>query len=86
MTKKWTKPVVAVAAIGLAGALTLSLDGVAQALDPLHPHEEHDTFQLVRVSTASDTVIVRQDTITGDLVEIAWPGLVTHRKAKGPGA
>jgi hypothetical protein len=84
MTKKWTKPLAGATALGLAGAFTLSLDGVAQAVDPLHPKKDHDTFQLVVASTASDTVVVMQNTLTGELIEAPWPELVKYKKAKMP--
>ena len=84
MTKKWTKPVAGATALGLAGAFTLSLNGVAQVLDPLHPKKEHDTFQLAVLSTASDAVVVMQNTITGELIEAPRPELGKYAKEKTP--
>jgi hypothetical protein len=81
MTKKWTKPIVSATALGLAGAFTLSLDGMAQALDPLHPHGEHDTFQLVVMSTATGSTVMLQNTITGEPIAFPWTELATYKKA-----
>jgi hypothetical protein len=45
MTTIWTKPTVGAVAFSVAGAFTLSLDSIAQSIDPLTGRNEHDTFQ-----------------------------------------
>ena len=51
----------------VAGVVTLSLDGIAKTFDP--QAEDHDTFQLVTTAT-SGTAVVKQDTVSGALIEI----------------
>jgi hypothetical protein len=79
--KKWTKPVVGVIGLAAAGAFTFSLDGVAQAVDPLHPKEEHDTFQLVTTTTSGGLVML-QNTVTGDRIEAPLPMLASLGSVK----
>jgi hypothetical protein len=83
MPKIWTKPLVGAAALGVAGAFCLSLDGVAHAVDPLSPHEDHDTFQLVQASTTTSAVIITiQNTVTGDPIEVPGPTMISLMKMK----
>jgi hypothetical protein len=82
MRKIWTKPVIGVGALTLAGAFTLSLDGVAQAADPLTPHKPRDTFQLAVTSTASDVIITMQNTITGEEFVVPWPETIKRERRR----
>jgi hypothetical protein len=65
-----------VVTLGGFGLYTLAGDAVVQARDPLNPKDQHDTFQLVLASTtATDTVVVFQNTVTGDLIKAPTPEL-----------
>jgi hypothetical protein len=67
---------VAVVTLGGFGLYTLAGDGVAQARDPLTPKDEHDTFVMIAATTTgSDTVVVFQNTVTGDLIKAPTPEL-----------
>jgi hypothetical protein len=49
---------------------------VAQARDPLTPVGDHDSFVLIAATTtSSDTVMIFQNTVTGDSIEAPRPEL-----------
>jgi len=51
----------------IAGVVTLGLDSIAKTFDP--KAKDHDTFQLV-AATTSGSAIVKQDTISGALIDL----------------
>ena len=67
---------VAVVTLGGFGLYTLTGDAVAQARDPLTPKDDHDSFVLMATTTTSDTVMVIQNTVTGEPIEAPLPTMV----------
>ncbi len=67
---------VAIVTLGGFGFYTLAGDAVAQARDPLNPKDEHDSFVLIAATTTSSgTVVMFQNTVTGDSIEAPRPEL-----------
>jgi hypothetical protein len=67
---------VAAVTLGGFGLYTLAGDAVAQARDPLIPVGDHDSFVLIAATTtSSDTVVMFQNTVTGDSIEAPKPEL-----------
>jgi hypothetical protein len=71
MLSKFNLGPFAVVALGGFGLYSLTGDAVAQARDPLHPKDDHDTFELVAPTTSSSgTTLLYQNTVTGEVVEV----------------
>lgn len=67
---------VAVVTLSGFGLYALAGDAVAQARAPLTPLGDHDSFVLIAATTtSSDTVVMFQNTVTGDPIEAPTPEL-----------